>query len=182
MTDLSEVPPRLRRNVGLLPLFMVSAGSVIGSGWLLGTLNASEVAGPAAIISWIVGAVLLIGIALIYAELGATYPISGGTARFTWIHTGTLGGFFCGTFSYLQAVAIAPIEVEASLGYLNAKWWHGLENSSSLLTGKGLVVAIVAMFVFTAMNLLGVQWMARRWAQWLCGASWLLHIQVAAPF
>jgi amino acid transporter len=160
MTDISQVPPRLKRDVGLLPLFMVSAGSVIGSGWLLGTLNASEVAGPAAIISWVVGAVLLIGIALVYAELGSTYPISGGTARFTWIHTGTLGGFFCGTFSYLQAVAIAPIEVEASLGYLNAKWWHGLENSSSLLTGKGLVVAVVAMFLFTGLNLLGVKWMA----------------------
>jgi amino acid transporter len=159
-SDLSEVPPRLRRDVGLLPLFMVSAGSVIGSGWLLGTLNASEVAGPAAIVSWIVGAILLIGIALVYAELGSTYPISGGTARFTWIHTGTLGGFFCGTFSYLQAVAIAPIEVEASLGYLNAKWWHGLENSQSLLTGKGLVVGVLAMFLFTALNLLGVKWMA----------------------
>ena len=160
MTDLSEVPPRLRRDVGLLPLFMVSAGSVIGSGWLLGTLNASKAAGPAAIISWIIGAILLIGIALVYAELGSTYPISGGTARFTWIHTGTLGGFFCGTYSYLQAVAIAPIEVEASLGYLNAKWWHGLENSSSLLTGKGLVVAVLGMFLFTALNLLGVKWMA----------------------
>jgi amino acid transporter len=160
MSDLSQVPPRLKRDVGLLPLFLVSAGSVIGSGWLLGALNASEAAGPAAIISWIVGAVLLIGIALIYAELGSTYPISGGTARFTWIHTGTLGGFFAGTFSYLQAVAIAPIEVEASLGYLNAKWWHGLENSQSLLTGKGLVVAVLGMFLFTGLNLLGVKWMA----------------------
>jgi amino acid transporter len=140
---------------------MVSAGSVIGSGWLLGTLNASEAAGPAAIVSWIIGAILLIGIALVYAELGSTYPISGGTARFTWIHTGTLGGFFAGTYSYLQAVAIAPIEVEASLGYLNAKWWHGLvNNNTGLLTGKGLVVAIVAMFAFTAINLLGVKWMA----------------------
>jgi amino acid transporter len=139
---------------------MVSAGSVIGSGWLLGTLNASEVAGPAAIVSWIIGAILLIGIALVYAELGSTYPISGGTARFTWIHAGTLGGFFCGTFSYLQAVAIAPIEVEASIGYMNAKWWHGLENSQSLLTGKGLVVGVAAMFLFTALNLLGVKWMA----------------------
>jgi amino acid transporter len=160
MTDLAQVPPRLKRDVGLIPLFMVSAGSVIGSGWLLGTLTASEHAGPAAIISWLIGAVLLIGIALIYAELGAAYPISGGTARFTWIHTGTLGGFFCGTFSYLQAVAIAPIEVEASLGYMNAKWWHGLENSHSLLTGKGLAVAVAAMFLFTALNLLGVKWMA----------------------
>jgi amino acid transporter len=162
---MSETAPAratasLRRDVGLLPLFMVSAGSVIGSGWLLGTLNASEAAGPAAIVSWAIGAVLLIGIALVYAELGAAYPISGGTARFTWIHTGTLGGFFCGTFSYLQAVAIAPIEVEASIGYLNAKWWHGLLNSNSLLTGKGLAVAVAAMFLFTALNLLGVKWMA----------------------
>jgi len=160
MSELSQGAPKLRREVGLVPLFMVSAGSVIGSGWLLGTLNASEVAGPAAIVSWIIGAILLIGIALVYAELGSTYPISGGTARFTWIHAGTLGGFFCGTFSYLQAVAIAPIEVEASIGYMNAKWWHGLENSQSLLTGKGLVVGVAAMFLFTALNLLGVRWMA----------------------
>src|SRR5579862_9828219 len=158
--DLSDVPPRLRRDVGLLPLFMVSAGSVIGSGWLLGALHASEAAGPAAIVSWSIGVVLLIGIALVYAELGAAYPISGGTARFTWIHAGTLGGFFCGTYSYLQAVAIAPIEVEAMLGYLNVKGIHGLLNSSSLLTPKGLVFAVALMFVFTAVNLLGVKWMA----------------------
>src|SRR5580698_6445478 len=75
MTDLAE-QPTLRRDVGLLPLFMVSMGSVIGSGWLLGTLNASRVAGPAAIISWIIGAVLLIGIALTYAELSSAYPVS----------------------------------------------------------------------------------------------------------
>ncbi len=160
MSDVAQNSPRLQREVGLFALFMVSLGSVIGSGWLLGTLNASIVAGPAAIISWIIGAVLLIGIALVYAELGAAYPISGGTARFTWIHAGTLGGFFCGTYSYLQAVAIAPIEVEAMLGYLNVKGIHGLLNSSSLLTPKGLVFAVVLMFVFTAVNLLGVKWMA----------------------
>jgi amino acid transporter len=160
MSDVAQNSPRLQRDVGLFALFMVSLGSVIGSGWLLGTLNASIVAGPAAIISWIIGAVLLIGIALVYAELGAAYPISGGTARFTWIHAGTLGGFFCGTYSYLQAVAIAPIEVEAMLGYLNVKGIHGLLNSSSLLTPKGLVFAVALMFVFTAVNLLGVKWMA----------------------
>lgn len=160
MSDAPQSSPRLQRDVGLIALFMVSLGSVIGSGWLLGTLNASIVAGPAAIVSWVIGAVLLIGIALVYAELGAAYPISGGTARFTWIHAGTLGGFFCGTFSYLQAVAIAPIEVEAMLGYLNVKGIHGLLNSSSLLTPKGLVFAVALMFVFTAVNLLGVKWMA----------------------
>ena len=159
--DLSDVPPRLRRDVGLLPLFMVSAGSVIGSGWLLGALHASVAAGPAAIVSWGIGAVLLIGIALIYAELGSTYPVSGSTARFTWIHAGTLGGFFCGTFSYLAAVAIAPIELEATLGYVNAKLWSGLETPAGLLTGTGIAVGIAGMFVFTALNLFGIKWMAR---------------------
>src|ERR1700693_6248885 len=170
--EISDVPPRLRRDVGLLPLFMVSAGSVIGSGWLLCALHASEAAGaaalislgigvglllgpppppkaagPAAIISWGIGVILLIGIALIYAELGAAYPVSGSTARFTWIHAGTLGGFFAGTFSYLGAVAIAPIEVEATLGYVNAKLWSGLETPAGLLTGTGIAVGIAGMFV-----------------------------------
>jgi amino acid transporter len=159
--DLSDVPPRLRRDVGLLPLFMVSAGSVIGSGWLLGALHVSEAAGPAAIVSWGIGVILLIGIALIYAELGAAYPVSGSTARFTWIHAGTLGGFFAGTFSYLGAVAIAPIEVEATLGYVNAKLWSGLETPAGLLTGTGIAVGIAGIFLFTALNLFGIKWMAR---------------------
>ncbi len=134
--EISDVPPRLRRDVGLLPLFMVSAGSVIGSGWLLGTLNASKAAGPAAIISWIIGVVLLIGIALIYAELGSTYPISGSTARFTWIHSGTLGGFFAGTYSYLQAMAVAPIEVEATLGYLTPSTGPGWKTRRACSPGR----------------------------------------------
>jgi hypothetical protein len=29
---------------------------VIGSGWLLGALTATQIAGPAAIISWVIGA------------------------------------------------------------------------------------------------------------------------------
>jgi amino acid transporter len=106
--------------------------------------------------------ILLIGIALIYAELGSTYPVSGGTARFTWIHAGTLGGFFCGTYSYLQAMAVVPVGAGAIVGYADAKIWHGLMNpATGLLTGKGLAVVIAVMFLFTALNLSGIKWMAR---------------------
>ena len=56
----------------------VSLGSIIGSGWLLGALNAAEVAGPASILSWILAACMLSLLALAYAELGATYPVAGG--------------------------------------------------------------------------------------------------------
>jgi hypothetical protein len=94
---------------------MVSAGSVIGSGWPVGALHASEAAGPTATISWGIGAVLVIGIALIYAELGAAYP---GLGQHRPVHLDPCrhpSGFFCGTFSYRAVVAIAPVELEAGV-------------------------------------------------------------------
>ena len=49
----------LHRAVGLRGLTMISLGSIIGSGWLLGALTAAKVAGGAAILSWILaGAVI----------------------------------------------------------------------------------------------------------------------------
>ena len=56
----------------------VSLGSIIGSGWLLGALNAAQVAGPASVLSWLLAAFMLSLLALAYAELGATYPVAGG--------------------------------------------------------------------------------------------------------
>ena len=37
----------------------------------------SKIAGPAAILSWIIGAVIIIAIALTYVELGTMFPESG---------------------------------------------------------------------------------------------------------
>lgn len=47
---------RLRREVGVVGLLFTSVGSIIGSGWLFGALNASKIAGPAALLSWVIGA------------------------------------------------------------------------------------------------------------------------------
>ncbi len=56
-------------------------------------------------------------LALIYAELGATYPVAGGTARFAYCSHGPVAGFLSGWASWLQAVSIAPVEVIAALTY-----------------------------------------------------------------
>src|SRR5664279_6595724 len=100
---------RLTRSVGFYGLMFISLGSIIGSGWLLGALNAAEVAGPASIISWILAAAILTVIALVYAELGAVYPVAGGTGRFPYFSHGPLAGFVAGWASWLQAVAILSL-------------------------------------------------------------------------
>ena len=43
----AQISAGLRRTVGFYGLMFVSLGSIIGSGWLLGALNAARVAGPA---------------------------------------------------------------------------------------------------------------------------------------
>src|SRR5207248_4197550 len=113
----------LKRSVGFYGLMFISLGSIIGSGWLLGALNAAKVAGPASILSWVLAACMLALLALTYAELGATYPVAGGSARFPYYSHGPIAGFTAGWASWLQAVFIAPIEVLAAITYVNSVGW-----------------------------------------------------------
>ena len=151
----------LRRSIGFFGLMFISLGSIIGSGWLLGALGAAKAAGPASLISWILAALMLMTLALVHAELGAAYPVAGGTARFPYFAFGTLAGFTAGWAAYLQAVTIAPIEVEAAISYLNStKWAHAhldMLNTNGTLNGLGLVIATAAMLLFTIINLLGAK-------------------------
>lgn len=163
-----HVPGHLKRQIGFLGLMFVSLGSIIGSGWLLGALNATLTAGPAAILSWILAAAMLTVIALVYAELGAAYPVAGGTGRFPYFSHGPLAGFTAGWSSWLQAVFIAPIEILAAIAYLNSVAWihqhfamlSDSGPSAGLLNGRGLVVATLAMILFTGMNLAGAKFMS----------------------
>src|ERR1700760_501345 len=84
----------LQRKVGLRGMTLVSLGSIIGSGWLFGALGAATAAGGGgSLLTWLIAAVVLGLLALVHAELGSTYPVSGGTARFPFMAFGGLGGF-----------------------------------------------------------------------------------------
>ena len=158
----------LRRDVGFYGLMFVSLGSIIGSGWLLGALNAAEVAGAASILSWILAAAMLTLLALVYAELGAAYPVAGAGARFPYYSHGPIAGFTAGWASWLQAVFIAPIEVLAAITYVNSVGWVNTHfnmiskagSNAGLLNGPGLVVAVILMILFTAMNLAGAKFLS----------------------
>src|SRR2546425_1680904 len=168
MNTSSSHAGQLKRSVGFWGLMFVSLGSIIGSGWLLGALNAAEAAGPASILSWLLAAGMLTLLALVYAELGAAYPVAGGGARFPYYSHGPIAGFTAGWASWLQAVFIAPIEVLAAITYVNSVGWVNMHfnminkvgPSAGLLNGTGLVVAVVLMIIFTAMNLAGAKFLS----------------------
>jgi amino acid transporter len=156
--------PGLRREIGFIGLLWASGGSIIGSGWLFGAQGALATAGPAAVISWSIGAVAIFLLALTHAELGGMYPVAGGTARFPHYAFGGAAGASFGWFSWLQAATVAPIEVMAMIQYGQhytfARGWMKLSGGQHVLTGSGIAAAVVLMAVFTSINFLGVRKLA----------------------
>ena len=152
----------LERNVGFLGLLWASEGSIIGSGWLFGALGAAAIAGPSAIIAWVIASIIVIILALVHAELGGLFPVSGGSSRFPHYAFGSFAGAVFGWFSYIQAATVAPIEVLAAIQYMSTvSWAKGFYSSSGTLTGSGILVAVGLMIFFVAVNLIGVAWLAR---------------------
>ncbi|HEY7043688.1 MAG TPA: APC family permease [Nocardioidaceae bacterium] len=161
-----QLPGRtsLRREIGFVGLIWASEGSIIGSGWLFGAQKALGIAGPAAVISWAIGGAAILILALVHAELGGMYPVSGGTARFPHYAFGGAAGASFGWFSWLQAATVAPIEVLAMITYAQhysfGHGWLKTNGGSDVLTASGLAVAIVLMAVLTAINFLSVRKLA----------------------
>jgi amino acid transporter len=156
--------PGLRREIGFIGLLWASGGSIIGSGWLFGAQGALATAGPAAIISWVIGAVAILMLALVHAELGAMFPVAGGSGRFPHYAFGGAVGASFGWFAWLQAATVAPIEVMAVIQYGQhysfASSWMKVSGGQNVLTATGIVAAIVLMAVFTAINFLSVRKLA----------------------
>jgi amino acid transporter len=146
----------LRREMGLIGATWASETSIIGSGWLFGALFAAQAAGTAALLGWVIAGAIVIILALVHAELGGMYPVSGGTARFPHFAFGSIAGISFGFFSWLQAVTVAPIECFAVMQY-GSYYWHGLYNDTTgNVTGLGFVMTIVLMASFTAINFLAI--------------------------
>ncbi len=153
----------LRRDVGFFGLLWISAGTTLGSGWLFGAFVAVTIAGPAALVGWVLAAALMAPLALVYAELGAMFPESGGPGRFAHHAFGGLAGATFGWFAFVQAATIAPIEVLAAIQYLSTNSWaEGLyEPSTGTLSGWGYALAVALMGAFVTLNLLGIRLLSR---------------------
>ena len=150
-----------KRELGLIGATWASETSIIGSGWLFGALFAAQAVGGAAIIAWLIAGVIIIILALAHAELGAMYPVSGGTARFPHFAFGSVAGIGFGFFAYVQAVTIAPIECFAFMQYASYYWPSLFNSDTKNVTGTGFILTIILMAIFVAVNFLAMRIFAR---------------------
>ncbi|MCL9781180.1 APC family permease [Vibrio sp. S4M6] len=149
-----------KRMIGVTSLTMIAVGSMVGSGWLFGAYRASEIAGPAAIFAWIIGAVAVLLTALTFMEVATALPVPGGPVKYLEKTHGSVVGFLASWAIWLSFVSVIPVEAEASVQYMASWPWEWVkpltsqlfDPSSGSLTWIGLSIAVVLMLVYFFLN------------------------------
>ncbi|MFB7630563.1 APC family permease [Streptomyces sp. NPDC056149] len=152
-----------RRSLGTIALTATGLGSIIGSGWLFGAERAAAIAGPAAILAWVIGAVVALTIALTYTELGSMFPKAGGMVRYGQYSHGSLAGYLAAWANWIAIVSVIPGEATASVQYMSS-WEFGWAKAlfdGKELTGSGVAVASVLLIFYFFMNWFAVSLFAK---------------------
>lgn len=144
----------LSRRFTPITLLMLSINGMVGSAWLFAPMYAAKIAGPAALIAWLIGGLATAIIALTFAELSVMFPVAGGSAQIPQRSHGALTSFIISWVAWLSALTMAPIEVQAILQYASTYFTSliSLENGIPILTGMGMFWATVLMLSFCVIN------------------------------
>ena len=162
-----------KRGIGPIGLMMSAISAMIGSGWLFSALYVGRIAGPASILAWVIGGILVMIIALAYAEITTMLPITGGSTRFPQLTHGTFVSLFFGWITWFNLMTAPAIEVQAMLQYA-ANYWpfllnhhnsklYALRNLHSLnsLSPWGYAIATILMMGISIINIYSIRLITR---------------------
>lgn len=149
----------LQRTLPTISLFFTAVGGIVGSGWLFGSFYAAQCAGPAAILSWILGGLLMMFLAFTFAELTTLFPVAGGIIRFAEESYGSFFSFTLGWITWVSFITVAPVETLGIIQYLASFFptFIAKENNGHVLTSNGFLVAAGIMFLLNIFNSFGMQ-------------------------
>jgi amino acid transporter len=135
---------------------------------LFGAWRAAQLAGPGAIWAWVIGAAIILTIALTYAELGAMFPESGGMVRYGHYSHGSLVGFIAAWANWIAIASVISVEAEASAQYMSSwKWawahdlYHRMPGGQGELSTAGLLIAAALVIGYFLVNFWSVKLFAR---------------------
>jgi amino acid transporter len=149
------VQPHLERRLGLLPATALNMANMLGAGPFI-TISTlmSALGGPQSMLGWLIALLIALPDGMVWSELGAAMPGSGGTFRYL------LEGFGARTWGRLMAflflaqlLVSGPLEIASGyigflryLGYL----WPGMM-ADDLPTWKGGAVLVVLGLLLIAL-------------------------------
>jgi amino acid transporter len=138
-------PPTLERRITLLPATALNMSNMIGIGpFITIPLLMTGLGGPQALAGWVVALVIVIADGLIWSELGAAMPGSGGTYQYLREGFGPRYGRLMAFLFIWQFILSGPLEIASGyIGFANyARYvWPDMGHAS----GVAIAVAIGAV-------------------------------------
>ena len=135
---------KMNRGLKNRHLQLISLGGVIGSGYFLGTGYVLEQAGPAAVLAYLLGGIIVLCVMLCLAELAVEKPISGSFVTYAREHISPTWACGVGWSYWATWVAYVPSEMIAAGIIMNSfvpevsqLWWAVF---------FGLLVTIINLF------------------------------------
>ncbi|WP_449487452.1 sodium:solute symporter family transporter, partial [Streptomyces griseorubiginosus] len=155
-----------QKSMSLFDLILIGMGAIFGSAWLFAVSNVASKAGPSGAFSWILGGAIILLIGLVYAELGAALPRTGGIIRYPVYSHGHLVGYLIsfvttqmvgagslvalllgGTSEAAQSWTVigvgALMVIYVSLGGMRATTWIQIVKAVLLLGGTVALTVLV---------------------------------------
>ncbi len=172
----------LRKELSAGQMAMVAVGGSIGTGLLLGSGAALQIAGPAVIITYIVGAFLAWTVTNALGELASAHPAAGSFGLYAELYLNPWAGFVARYGYWTSVVAAVGAELIAASTY-SAYWFPAV---------PGLAWVAIYAFVLLLINLRAVGdygrfefWFAMvkvaTIVAFILTAAWLLFGGRAAP-
>ena len=111
----------LKRTFGAFQLVMLGIGAIVGAGiFVLTGTAASTSAGPAVVLSFVIGSIACACAAMCYAELSSAIPISGGAYSYTYATLGEVFAWLVGSMMLIGNMFMIASVAVGWAGYVSS--------------------------------------------------------------
>lgn len=143
MNDSSE----MKRGLKNRHLQMIALGGAIGTGLFYGSASTIALAGPAVMLSYLIGGVVIFFIMRMLGEMAVDEPVSGSFSYYATKYWGKFPGFLSGWNYWFNYVLVSMAELTA-VGIYMQFWYPDMPQ---------WIAALVCLVVITTVNLINVR-------------------------
>jgi AAT family amino acid transporter len=145
--DMHTNEQPLNRGLRERHIRLMALGSTIGVGLFLGSANAIKLAGPAILLSYVVGGIAIFIIMRALGEMAVEQPVAGSFSRYAQDHLGPLPGYLTGWNYWFMWLVTCVAEITA-VGIYMGVWFPAVPQ---------WIWALAALAAMSAVNLAAVK-------------------------